>query len=96
MREYRIVGTKHMRHNSDGHESISMNIHPAISGYGSYNVTYQDRKIAESELEHCKLDIEFWTKCHNRQAEKDPKYGVIISWTDIHLESREVTEWEEV
>lgn len=95
MTEYRIVGTKTMEH-KNGKVDVVKNIHPAVSGYGSYNVKYQDLETAERDLESAKIDLAFWTKCHNRNAEKDEKYGVIIHWTNLHLESREVSEWEEV
>lgn len=96
MTEYKIFGTKTMTWVKDGKVSVMEHIHPAVSGYGSYGVIYKDLKEAEKDLEHCKLDMEFWTKCHNRNAEKDTKYGVLIRWSNIHLESREVSEWEVV
>ena len=93
--EYRIVGDKTMEF-SDGRKEMKERLHPAISGYGSYNLTYTDLNIAKKELEQAKKDLEDWTAKHNANAIKDKKYGVIIHWTDLHLESREVSEWEEV
>ena len=96
MTEYKIRGTKNMEFLSDGHRAVTENVPPIMSGYGSYSTTYNNLETASKELEACKKDIEDWCERHNANAVKDKKYGVIIHWTNIHLVSREVSEWEEV
>jgi hypothetical protein len=50
---------------------------------------------AKADLAIVEDDIAKWVVKHNKESAND-KYGVEIHWTDVHIESREVTEWEEV
>ena len=96
MTEYRIMGTKKLRFLRDGRVEVIQNTRIGLAGYGSYNVTYNDIETAQKELQAAINDIEDWTKRHNKEAENDTKYGAIVTRSDLHLESREVTDWEVV
>lgn len=92
--EYRIVGTKIIKHKNGKVDRIE-NIKPSISGYGSYSLIYTDESIARRELEEAKRDLAEWSEKHNMNAVYDP-YGVILQWDDLHLEKRLITPWEKI
>lgn len=97
MREYKIVGTKKIHHNIDGKDTCNENITPIAFGSDAFNFSkiYDNLEDATEDLRYAKRTIHDWQERHNPKA-VDDKYGVIIHWTNLHLESREVTEWEAI
>lgn len=92
--EYRIVGTKNMKH-KNGKIDVIENIHPYVMRYCEYRTYYKDLSEAKRDCQEAQEKIAEWEKKHNMNA-IDDKYGVEVHWTDIHIESREVSDWEEV
>lgn len=97
MTEYRIVGTKNIHHNIDNKDTQNVNI--GVRTFDSEGIDftkiYNSLEDAEEDLRYAKRLIHDWQERHNAKCIND-EYGAIIKWTDLHIESREITEWEDV
>lgn len=93
-KEFRIVATKYEHHNITGKEYYIDGVSVRTSSF-SYCTIFQDLEVAKRELEFCKKDLAKWEGKHNLEA-MDEKDGVIIHYSAVRIESREVSDWKEV
>ena len=94
MREFRIVATKYEHHNLNGKEYRIERISPRFSSsYDNYTRTYRTLEEAQDALDNCLEDAKKYEGEHNLRAAND-RYGVIIHYSAIRIESREVSDWE--
>lgn len=92
MKEYRIVATKDQVRCRDGKKFHYDESTVYTGGKGLWTATYDDFEKAKYALEQAIKDAKEYEEKHNANLDAD---SYEVHYTNIRLQSREVTEWED-
>lgn len=93
MKEYKIVATRELINPKTGEKKHMENVMVILnSKYNCFTAVYIDYEKAKKWLELAKKQA---AEYENERNENLDAYSYIVHYTDIRLQSREVTEWKD-